>query len=203
MFIEKIFIYIINFILIFSTTTTHNSFTSDCGTYSGQLWEKNIVEPKQEDCYDINNIDQTSSSFCCLVSGIENLNEKTACFNLENNPTVRIKTIKEMEEIATKIKIDCGIKKSFTNDCGEANADNANQCNLNQGQTGQCCLITIESNDFNGKFCKHFNNKLDINTIGDAVVAAKTVGAKLEVNCNIKMINANLFVLLTAIIFVI
>ena len=202
MFIDKLFILIINFFYIFSTTT-HNSFTSDCGNYSGKTWTQNEIEPTNTDCYDINNIDETSSTLCCFVSGIENLNKKTACFSLANSAEERIKTIYEMEEIATKIKIDCGIKKSFVHDCGVENPTNANQCNLLEGQSGQCCLINIKSEDYNGSFCKLFNRKLDINTIGDAVLAAKTVNAILDVNCNINKIKENLIILFTFIMFVI
>ena len=202
MFIYNLIILMINFFYIISTTT-HNSFTSNCGTYSGKTWTQNETEPKKNDCYDENNIDETDSTLCCFVSGIENLIEKTACFNLTNSAEERIKTISEMEEIATKIKIDCGIKKSFEHDCGVENPTNANQCNLLSGQSGACCLINIKSDDYNGSFCKHFTKKLDINTIGDAVLAAKTVNAILDVNCNINKIKENLIILFTFIMFVI
>ena len=170
-------------------------FKSDCGNTT-------VENPKSSDCY--NSPSDTDENLCCRLTGILGINERSACVLLENKSSVRIEKIKEINKYATKVNLDCGIEKKFDSDCGKKKPQNEKDCNLEANESGQCCLIDIKTKDKKTfKFCKKFENKLDINTIGDAVVAANTIDVDLTVNClgmKIKM-NKNFLLLIILLLF--
>ena len=174
MVIRKLIIlsYFINFI-----KTSHNSFRNECGPYQGL--EDDIIMPTKEECL----ADTSHSLKCCYVEGEKDLLKRTSCVLINSNSGDRIELVEELSEIATKVKVDCGVPKEFHSECGNGdNPDSEKDCSGNSGNR-KCCFVKISSPQFNGKACRLFPS-IDINTIGEAVVAAKTVGADLEVKCN-------------------
>ena len=159
--------------------STHDSFSNECGTYSGEVDEN----PSSEECIGQSTGLSDSSIKCCYVEGEKDLKTKTACILVTDTQEDRIEAITEMATIATGVKLDCGSTKEFPTDCGSDNPNSASDCTQDHLSDGyDCCFINIESNQYNGKGCKKYKN-IDINTIGEAVVAARTVGAKLTVDC--------------------
>ena len=174
------FIILISQIII--SSSTHDSFANECGPYTGEVEDN----PESTDC-----IGQStgSTTTCCYVEGEKDLAIKTACIAITNTQEERINAVKELNTIATGVKIDCGTQKSFPSDCGDNNPSSKGDCNKDVLTDGyDCCFISIKSEQFTGNGCKKYKS-LDINTIGEAVVAAKTVGAILEVDCFGKWIN--------------
>jgi hypothetical protein len=188
-----IIITIINFSLN-SSTNEEEIFVSDCGN-------KTITNPSKNDCY--NSPSNNDEFLCCHLTGIMGIEERSACVYLENNSSIRINKIKEINQFATKVNLDCGIEKEIKSDCGKNNPKNEKDCELNSNDNNnnnQCCLIDIKTDKKNYKFCKKFDKKLDINTIGQAVVAANTIKAKLIVDCFTNKIKINKILLLLLII---
>lgn len=183
------------FLLPFSSASTSEEdslFKSDCGNAT-------VENPKSSDCYEAPS--KNDEKLCCRLTGILGIKERSACVLLENKSAVRINKIKEINKFATKVNLDCGIEKEFESDCGKKNPQNEKDCDLNDNENGQCCLIDIKTKDKKKfKFCKYFENKLDINTIGDAVVAANTIDVDLTVNCFGMKIKMNSFLYLIIII---
>ena len=179
---QKILIFTILLSQIIISSSTHDSFSNECGPYSGEVEDN----PSSTDC-----IGQStgSTTTCCYVEGEKDLVKKTACIAITNTQEERINAIKELNTIATGVKIDCGTQKTFPSDCGVDNPTSKENCNHDVLSDGyHCCFISIKSDQYTGNGCKKYKN-LDINTIGEAVVAAKTVGAVLEVDCLGKWIN--------------
>ena len=150
--------------------------------------------PKKSDCIDPDNN-------CCYVEGEKNLITRTACVTITGgtgDPEARIKYIQDLSEIATKIKVDCGQPKKFDSDCGINPKKNKDDCFADKSN-GKCCFIKINSPQFEGQGCRKFKS-ISLNDIGEAVVAAKTVDADLEVECKSNFLN-KIFGNLIAIIF--
>ena len=185
-FIKLILIFINYFHLIKSS---HASFKNDCGPYIGS--ESSILMPKKSDCIDPDNN-------CCYVEGEKNLIKRTACVTITGGSEARIKYIQDLSEIATKIKVDCGQTKEFDSDCGINPKKNKDDCFADKSN-GKCCFIKINSPQFEGQGCRKFKS-ISLNDIGEAVVAAKTVDADLEVECKSNFLN-KIFGNLIAIIF--
>ena len=185
-FIKLILIFINYFHLIKSS---HASFKNDCGPFIGS--ENSILMPKKSDCIDPDNN-------CCYVEGEKNLITRTACVTITGGPEERIKYIQDLSEIATKIKVDCGQTKQFKSDCGINTQKNKDDCFADKSN-GKCCFIKINSPQFEGQGCRKFKS-ISLNDIGEAVVAAKTVDADLEVECKSNFLN-KIFGNLIAIIF--
>ena len=175
-----------------STSEEDSLFKSDCGNTT-------VENPKDSDCFD--SPSKTDEKLCCRLTGILGINERSACVLLENKSSVRINKIKEINKYATKVNLNCGIEKEFDSDCGKKNPQNEKDCNLEANENGQCCLIDIKTKDKKYKFCKKFENKLDINTIGDAVVAANTIDVELTVNCFGMKIKMNKLLLMLLLLF--
>jgi hypothetical protein len=176
--------------LLILIKSSHDSFKNECGPYSGL--DDEVIMPKKEDCIGSS---ATSPLKCCFLEGEKDLIKRTACVLIEDNADSRIELIQELSEIATKLKVDCGTSKSFTSDCGSDNPSSEEDCS--GGSSGKkCCFVKITSPQFTGQACRQFDS-IDINTIGEAVVAAKTVNAELDVKCNYIYLNMNyyLFVL--------
>ena len=165
----------LNFFLLIKST--HNSFKNECGPYQGL--ENSILMPKKEDCL---NAVSSSSEKCCYVEGEKNLLKRTACILIENNSEERIKLIQDLSEIATKLNVDCGDKKKFESDCGINEKKEKDDCFKDHDSGGKCCFVKINSPQFEGQGCKLFDS-INLNDIGEAVVAAKTVDAELDVKC--------------------
>ena len=185
-FIKLILIFINYFHLIKSS---HASFKNDCGPFIGS--ENSILMPKKSDCIDPDNN-------CCYVEGEKNLITRTACVTITGGSEARIKYIQDLSEIATKIKVDCGQTKQFKSDCGINTQKNKDDCFADKSN-GKCCFIKINSPQFEGQGCRKFKS-ISLNDIGEAVVAAKTVDADLEVECKSNFLN-KIFGNLIAIIF--
>ena len=185
-FIKLILIFINYFHLIKSS---HASFKNDCGPFIGS--ESSILMPKKSDCIDPDNN-------CCYVEGEKNLITRTACVTITGGSEARIKYIQELSEIATKINVDCGQTKEFDSDCGINPIKNKDDCFADKSN-GKCCFIKINSPQFEGQGCRKFKS-ISLNDIGEAVVAAKTVDADLEVECKSNFLN-KIFGNLIAIIF--
>ena len=182
-FIKVIFIFINYFHLIKSA---HVSFKNECGPFAGL--EDSILMPKKEDCIDPTS---TDSQKCCYVEGEKNLIKRTACVLIEDSSEERIKYIQDLSEIATKINVDCGQTKQFESDCGINNKKDKDECFADSDSNSKCCFIKINSPQFEGQGCKKFNS-ISLNDIGEAVVAAKTVDAELEVECKSYFLIKNL-----------
>ena len=185
-FIKLILIFINYFHLIKSS---HASFKNDCGPFIGS--ENSILMPKKSDCIDPDNN-------CCYVEGEKNLITRTACVTITGGSKERIKYIQDLSEIATKINVDCGQLKEFDSDCGINSKKNKDDCFADKSN-GKCCFIKINSPQFEGQGCRKFKS-ISLNDIGEAVVAAKTVDADLEVECKSNFLN-KIFGNLIAIIF--
>ena len=185
-FIKLILIFINYFHLIKSS---HASFKNDCGPFIGS--ENSILMPKKSDCIDPDNN-------CCYVEGEKNLIKRTACVTITGGSEARIKYIQDLSEIATKINVDCGQPKKFDSDCGINPKKNKDDCFADKSN-GKCCFIKINSPQFKGQGCRKFKS-ISLNDIGEAVVAAKTVDADLEVECKSNFLN-KIFGNLIAIIF--
>ena len=185
-FIKLILIFINYFHLIKSS---HASFKNDCGPFIGS--ESSILMPKKSDCIDPDNN-------CCYVEGEKNLIKRTACVTITGGSEARIKYIQDLSEIATKINVDCGQQKVFVSDCGINTKKNKDDCFADKSN-GKCCFIKINSPQFEGQGCRKFKS-ISLNDIGEAVVAAKTVDADLEVECKSNFLN-KIFGNLIAIIF--
>ena len=174
--IKVIFIFINFFHLI---NTAHNSFKNECGPYKGL--DDTILMPKKEDCLK-ENTDESSTEKCCYVEGEQNLIKRTACVLLEDETEERIKIIQDLNEIATKLNVDCGKEKKFESDCGINEQKEKSDCFGDPDINGKCCFIKISSPHFEGQGCKKFES-ISLNDIGEAVVAAQTIDAELEVEC--------------------
>ena len=186
--LKRILIFINYFGLIISS---HNSFKNECGPYKGL--EDSILMPKKEDCL--------SQAGCCYVEGEKNLIHRSACMLVEGGSDERIKLIQEMNEVATKINVDCGGEKNFVSDCGIGEKKEKDDCIGDTSDNYKCCFITIDSPQFVGQACKKFDS-IDLNDIGEAVVAAKTINAKLEVYCNYWFLNINISILISLILLI-
>ena len=177
--------------------STHDSFKNECGPYQGL--DSEVINPKKEECFGDNT--PTNPEKCCFVEGEKDLLRRTSCVVIEDTSEKRIELIEELSEIATKLRVDCNSKKEFKSECGNSqNPESAKDCS--DGGEGKCCFVRITSEQFSGKACRKFQS-IDINTIGEAVVAAKTVGAELEVLCDFHFLNINYFVFSLFLLFII
>ena len=159
--------------------SSHNSFKNECGPYTGL--EDEVIMPKKEECF---NSPGSGNLKCCYLEGEKDLLKRSSCVLIEDLSEKRIELIEELSEIATKLKVDCNSTKNFESDCandGIAEPKSLNDCSKPSGNQ-KCCFIRINSPQFSGNACRLFES-IDINTIGEAVVAAKTVNAELEVHC--------------------
>ena len=169
--------------------SSHYSFKNDCGPYKGL--EDDVIMPTKEDCFNANGEDDKK---CCFVEGEKDLRGRTVCLLIENTSEKRIEVIEELSQIATKLKVDCNTPKSFEQDCGSStDPSSAKDCKDGSSGDEKCCFVKINSEQFTGKGCKKFQS-IDINTIGEAVRAAKTVGAELEVKCHNTFIKLKYFI---------
>ena len=149
--------------------------------------------PKKEDCF---NSGTSAPQKCCYVEGEKDLIKRSSCILIENTSQKRIEVVEELGEIATKVKIDCNIDKTFESDCSTNTSPNsAKDCSDGTSGDNKCCFVKIKSRQFTGQGCRLFKD-INFNTIGEAVVAAKTIGADLEVKCNIFLLRVNFFILL-------
>ena len=183
----KVIFLLINYFYLIKST--HNSFKNECGPYQGL--DDSILMPKKEDCI---NTPLISPFKCCYVEGQQNLIKRTSCLMIEDDSDERIKVIEELGEIATKINVDCGQEKKFESDCGTNEKKEKSDCFADPDSNGKCCFIKISSPQFEGQGCKKFDS-ISLNDIGEAVVAAKTIKAELEVECNSNILNVDLRIL--------
>ena len=179
--------------------TKYDSFKNECGPYEGL--ENDVIMPTKEECFSSS---ATTGPKCCFVEGEKDLSKRSACILIEDLPENRIEAIQKLSEIATGVNVDCNSAKQFSSDCGGNNAPNSEKdCSDNSLGSGEkCCFVKITSKQFTGNGCKKFKN-IDFNTIGEAVVASKTVGAELEVKCYSFLLRNNYFILLFLSFFII
>ena len=190
----KLLVIIINYFHFINSA--HNSFKNECGPFQGL--ENSFLIPKKDDC--VNTVVANPNTYtCCYVEGEKNLIKRTACVLIQNNEDERIKLVQDLSEIATRIKVDCGQQKVFNSDCGINGKKEKNDC-FNDPNTDKCCFVKISSSQFEGQGCKLFDS-ISLNDIGEAVVAAKTVDADLEVECGSCFLNINFITYIFMIIF--
>ena len=124
---------------------------------------------------------------CCFATGQEVLESKSICVTVENyeEPQSRIDKVKELSTVATGVYLDCGNTKQFKSTCGVESPSSITQCTKAKTDSDdtECCYVKIKSDRFKGTSCMEFPH-MDINTIGEAVDAAKTINVTLEVKCN-------------------
>ena len=174
----------------------YDSFKNECGPYEGL--ENDIIMPTKEECFAHTSSGGggASTEKCCFVEGEKDLSKRSACILIEDSSTNRIKAIEKLSEIATGVNVDCNSNKQFSSDCGSNSPNSEKDCSDNSLGSGEkCCFVKITSKQFTGNGCKKFKN-IDFNTIGEAVVAAKTVNAELEVKCYSIKLRNNYFILL-------
>ena len=172
--------------------STHDSFKNECGPYKGL--DDEVIMPTKEECF---NSEISGDLKSCYVEEEKDLLKRTSCVLIENTSEKRIELIEELSEIATKLKVDCNTTKTFDSDCGITDGsepDSASDCSRDYNGNKKCCFVKIVSPQFTGKACREFES-IDINTIGEAVVASKTVNAELEVECNSLLLNINYTIL--------
>lgn len=169
--------------LIIFTSQKRDSFKNECGPHNGV--EDVVKIQKLEDCIGDSQTPREDGLKCCLVEGEKDLVARSSCVLIKDDEKSRIELIEELSEIATKLRVDCGQPKKFKSECGkDKNAEPSSQEDCQNGSDSEkCCFIKIDSPQFKGSACRIFKD-ININTIGEAVVAAKTVGATLEVKCN-------------------
>lgn len=136
---------------------------------------------------------------CCFARGQEVLESKAICVTVENyeNAQSRIDKVKELSTIATGVYLDCGNTKQFKSTCGVESPSSITQCT--KAKTGndntECCYVKIKSDRYKGTSCMEFPH-MDINTIGEAVDAAKTINVTLEVKCNATFMKIGYYMIL-------
>ena len=180
MFSLLIFLTTISQISLLTVTEERNSFINECGPYESQETDLN---PSISDCINSNEkLNEENVKKCCYVEGYYNLQTRTTCVNVINSTEGRISMIEEFSSFSTGIKIECGQQKIFKSDCGNDNPEETSDCSKYKTDDYSCCFISIKSNQFTGNACRKFNH-IDQNDIGEAVLAAKTIGASLIVDC--------------------
>ena len=163
---------LIIFVCLITLIQGETNFESNCGPSSPS---------KASDCL-------SQGGDCCFAQGHILLQTKQICIKVVNKEEQenRIEIIKELNQKATGVILDCGVEKEFPNTCSlnKPEPNEASDCtSYNTGDEDvHCCFVKIESSRYNGTSCRQFAN-LDINTIGEAVVAAKTIDVVLEVDC--------------------
>ena len=100
-------------------------------------------------------------------------------------------------ENSTEIVLDCGQSKELQSNCGSGDLKSPSDCSKGKVDDGKrCCYVHIKRGDnTESSGCRIFP-LLDINTIGEAVVAAKTLNVSLDVDCSSVMMNFSFFTLL-------
>ena len=187
--------YFLLFYLIKYIQTIYDSFMNECGPYNNT--ENESIIPTRNNC--INESANAHNKTCCFLEGEKDLKYRTACVLINDTQEERISLLKEMKEVATKLKIDCGNEKNLTSDCGPKDPSSVRECEFDKSK--QCCFVKIKSEDFNGSACKRFKN-MTRTKIGQTVIAAKTVGATLEIACYCrKFFDINYFLLIIYILF--
>ena len=157
-----------------------NSFINECGPYASQETD---INPSITDCINSNEkLNEENVKKCCYVEGYMNLQTRTTCVNVINSTEGRIDMIEEFSSFSTGVKVECGQQKIFKSDCGNDNPEETSNCSKYKTGDYSCCFISIKSNQFTGTACRKYNN-IDQNDIGEAVLAAKTIGASLIVDC--------------------
>ena len=188
MSLKEIVFHMIVFNLI---NSKYDSFKNECGPFTGL--DDETIMPQKKDCFDS---PKTNDLQCCYVEGEKDLSIRRSCILIENTSEKRIEVIEELSEIATKVKVDCNTPKEFESNCGTSTDPNSEKdCSNGYEGDKKCCFVKITSEQFTGKGCREFDS-ININTIGEAVVAAKTVGAELEVKCNSFLLRINIVILL-------
>ena len=175
--------FLIIFKRVYLSTELEANFKNQCGPYANEETDQN---PSIEDCIN-DNTETGNDTKCCYVEGYINLTTRSTCVNVSNTTDGRIEMIDKFSEFATGIKVECGQKKVFSSTCGNDNPKERNDCFKYSNSDYDCCYIYIKSKQFTGSACRKYKN-IDQNNIGEAVTAAKTVAAELEVDCFAKWI---------------
>ena len=166
----------------------YDDFVSDCGSP--------IPPTKPADCFITPN--------CCFANGTIQLTTQNICIKVEdpNNQQLRIETIEALSHLATNINLEChNVTKSIPSNCGKPEPESVKDCTKSSTKGNDCCYIKVvdeQGQTYTG--CMQFKN-LDINTIGEAVRAAETRNAKLNIDCygmymKYNVINLMLFMLI-------
>lgn len=179
-----------------SSLPEYDDFISNCPN-------PNIVPLKPNDCFTVPN--------CCFVNGTILLTTRNICVSISDpsNQQLRIDTIEALSHLATNINLVCpNITKSIPSNCGKQNPTSIKDCTKDKTKEYDCCYIKVtDEQKQTWKGCMKFKN-LDINTIGEAVRAAETRNAKLNVDCygmylNYSIINIMLFIFIYYVVIII
>ena len=158
-------------------------FVSDCmspGTDSMPLTTNECI---------LSGVVTGSLNRCCFATGQVLLDTKQICITVNDYQDIekRVAVINELNQYATAVKLDCGVPRVLPQTCSLDHPEPTSASECTEAETGNdetdCCYVSIKSEDYNGTSCIEFPH-LDINTIGEAVVAAKTINATLVVNCD-------------------
>ena len=166
----------------------YEDFISDCPS-------PGTIPTKPSDCFITPN--------CCFVNGTIQLTTQNICIRVSdpNNQELRIQTIEALSHLATNINLECqNVKKSIQSNCGIQEPKDVKDCTQYNTGDYDCCYIKVVNEFQTYTGCMKFKN-LDINTIGEAVRAAETRNAKLNIDCygmymKYNVINLILFMLI-------
>lgn len=189
----SLILFIMLFIVINSQLAEERKehFISDCVPQT-------ITPMSVNDCIINSNINEENSQ-CCFATGQEYLESTNICVKVVNYKSVesRIEKVKQLNQIATGVYLDCGNTKEFKSTCGVDSPSSISQCTKSKtnNKDTECCYVKIKSERFKGTSCMEFPH-MDINTIGEAIDAAKTIDVTLEVKCNSTFINLGYFMIL-------
>ena len=174
------FLTLISYIRLESETEIRNSYKNECGPYNNQETD---INPSISDCISSNSkLNEENIVKCCYVEGYINLKTRSTCIKVINSTEGRINMIEQFSSFSTGIKVECGQRKIFKSDCGNDNPEETSDCSKYRTDDFSCCFISIKSKQFTGTACRKYKN-IDQDNIGEAVLAAKTIGASLIVDC--------------------
>ena len=160
-----------------------------------------VTPTSSEDCLNVQiNTTANPSNVCCYVRRQVDLQILHECTVIDNSTSSayanRISRIHEYMENSTQIVLDCGQSKELQSNCGPNNPKSPPDCSKTRLDGKRCCYVHIKRGDnTESSGCKVLP-LLDINTIGEAVVAAKTLNVSLDVDCSSVMMNFSFFTLL-------
>ena len=186
-------LYISIFFILFTNSFCEiEDFVSDClpvGTNTMPLTANECI---------LSGVVTGTTNRCCFATGQILLQTKQICITVNEyqDITKRVDIINELNQYATAVKLDCGVPRVLPHTCSYDNPDPESVSQCTDAETGNkdtdCCYVSIKSDAYNGTSCIEFPH-LDINTIGEAVVAAKTINATLFVSCDGKYYRSDIF----------
>lgn len=189
----KIYIILLTFILV---NNLEWETETDCGSPSLDLTQ--TMDELATTC-------DTTVSGCCVLTGIYQLKDEAICVKINNKEDrdERIAKIKEYEGVgATKLKLKCQgeNERKLESNCQVDQDPSEENCKKSLEGNKKCCYVEIGKGE--QKACISFPDDMDLDTISEAVLAAKTLDVKLKVECSSIFIKYTLSVILLSILFI-